>query len=73
MPKTQDFVDFRAATPETGQGAKENTGTAIGAVTGALIGSQFVLPVHFSFALPGAGVPSPLPLGLGVGFRHRSP
>jgi surface antigen len=30
-----------AATPETGQGAKENTGTLVGAVTGGLIGSQF--------------------------------
>jgi surface antigen len=30
-----------AATPETGQGAKENTGTAVGAITGALVGSQF--------------------------------
>jgi len=30
-----------AATPETGQGAKENTGTMVGAVAGGLIGSQF--------------------------------
>lgn len=30
-----------AATPETGQGAKENTGTAVGAIAGALVGSQF--------------------------------
>jgi surface antigen len=30
-----------AATPETGQGAKENTGTAVGAIAGGLIGSQF--------------------------------
>jgi len=30
-----------AATPETGQGAKENTGTAVGALAGALVGSQF--------------------------------
>jgi surface antigen len=30
-----------AATPETGQGAKENTGTFLGAVAGGLIGSQF--------------------------------
>jgi surface antigen len=30
-----------AATPETGQGAKENTGTLLGAGLGALIGSQF--------------------------------
>src|SRR6516164_268931 len=30
-----------SATPETGSGAKENTGTLIGAVTGGLIGSQF--------------------------------
>jgi surface antigen len=30
-----------AATPETGQGAKENTGTLLGALTGGLIGSQF--------------------------------
>ena len=30
-----------AATPETGQGAKENTGTLLGAVAGGLIGSQF--------------------------------
>src|SRR5215471_4955937 len=30
-----------SATPETGQGAKENTGTLIGALTGGLIGSQF--------------------------------
>jgi surface antigen len=30
-----------AATPETGQGAKENTGTLVGAVAGGLIGSQF--------------------------------
>jgi len=28
-----------AATPETGQGAKENTGTAVGAIAGGLIGS----------------------------------
>jgi surface antigen len=30
-----------AATPETGQGAKENTGTFVGALAGGLIGSQF--------------------------------
>src|SRR5438270_5334978 len=30
-----------SATPETGQGAKENTGTLLGAVAGGLIGSQF--------------------------------
>jgi surface antigen len=30
-----------AATPDTGQGAKENTGTLVGAVAGGLIGSQF--------------------------------
>lgn len=30
-----------SATPETGQGAKENTGTLVGALTGGLIGSQF--------------------------------
>src|SRR5215472_9264947 len=30
-----------SATPETGEGAKENTGTLIGALTGGLIGSQF--------------------------------
>ncbi len=30
-----------SATPETGQGAKENTGTLLGALGGALIGSQF--------------------------------
>ena len=30
-----------SATPETGQGAKENTGTLIGALTGGFIGSQF--------------------------------
>ena len=30
-----------SATPETGQGAKENTGTLLGAITGGLIGSQF--------------------------------
>src|ERR1700681_3570165 len=30
-----------AATPETGQGAKENTGTLVGALAGGLIGSQF--------------------------------
>ena len=28
-----------AATPETGQGAKENTGTAAGAIAGGLLGS----------------------------------
>ena len=30
-----------AATPETGQGAHENTGTLLGAVAGGLLGSQF--------------------------------
>src|SRR5262245_21514199 len=30
-----------AATPETGQGAKENPGTAVGALAGALVASQF--------------------------------
>src|SRR5258708_38813929 len=30
-----------AATPESGQGAKENTGTLMGAVAGGFIGSQF--------------------------------
>ena len=30
-----------AGNPETGTGPRENTGTAVGAVTGALIGSQF--------------------------------
>jgi surface antigen len=30
-----------AATPDTGQGAKENTGTLLGAIAGGLIGSQF--------------------------------
>ena len=30
-----------SATPETGQGAKENTGTLVGALAGSLIGSQF--------------------------------
>src|SRR3974390_2182493 len=29
-----------SATPETGQGAKENTGTLVGALAGGLIGSQ---------------------------------
>src|SRR5438105_8318031 len=35
------FLAACSATPETGQGAKENTGTLFGAVTGGLIGSQF--------------------------------
>jgi len=30
-----------SATPETGQGPKENTGTLVGALAGGLIGSQF--------------------------------
>ena len=30
-----------SATPETGQGAKENTGTLVGALAGSVIGSQF--------------------------------
>jgi surface antigen len=30
-----------AGNPETGTGPRENTGTALGAITGALIGSQF--------------------------------
>ena len=47
-----------AATPETGQGAKENTGTAIGAVTGALIGSQFGgnLASHLAAGVAGAAI-----------------
>ena len=47
-----------AATPETGQGAKENTGTAIGAVTGALIGSQFGgnLASHLVAGVAGAAI-----------------
>jgi surface antigen len=35
------LVSACAATPETGQGAKENTGTFVGAIAGGLIGSQF--------------------------------
>ena len=30
-----------AGNPETGTGPRENTGTALGAITGALVGSQF--------------------------------
>src|SRR5207248_10904290 len=35
------FLAACSATPETGQGAKENTGTLFAAVTGGLIGPQF--------------------------------
>ena len=44
-----------AATPETGQGAKENTGTVVGALAGGLIGSQF------SAAEPASASPRDLP------------
>jgi surface antigen len=47
-----------AATPETGQGAKENTGTLLGAVTGGLIGSQFGggTGEHIAAGLAGAAI-----------------
>jgi surface antigen len=47
-----------SATPETGQGAKENTGTLIGAVTGGLIGSQFGggAGEHIAAGLAGAAI-----------------
>jgi surface antigen len=47
-----------AATPETGQGAKENTGTLLGAVAGGLIGSQFGggTGEHIAAGLAGAAV-----------------
>jgi surface antigen len=47
-----------AATPETGQGAKENTGTLLGAVAGGLIGSQFGggTGEHIAAGLAGAAI-----------------
>jgi surface antigen len=47
-----------AATPETGQGAKENTGTLMGAVAGGLIGSQFGggTGEHIAAGLAGAAI-----------------
>jgi surface antigen len=47
-----------AATPETGQGAKENTGTLVGALAGGLIGSQFGGGTgdHIAAGLAGAAI-----------------
>ena len=47
-----------AATPETGQGAKENTGTLVGALAGGLIGSQFGggTGEHIAAGLAGAAI-----------------
>jgi surface antigen len=47
-----------AATPETGQGAKENTGTFVGALAGGLIGSQFGggTGEHIAAGLAGAAI-----------------
>jgi surface antigen len=47
-----------AATPETGQGAKENTGTLVGAIAGGLIGSQFGggTGEHIAAGLAGAAI-----------------
>jgi len=47
-----------SATPETGQGAKENTGTFLGALTGGLIGSQFGggTGEHIAAGLAGAAI-----------------
>jgi len=47
-----------AANPENGTGAKENTGTAVGALTGALVGSQFGGGTggHIAGAIAGAAI-----------------
>src|ERR1700676_3244434 len=47
-----------AATPETGQGAKENTGTLVGALAGGLIGLQFGggTGEHIAAGLAGAAI-----------------
>src|SRR6478672_877497 len=47
-----------AATPETGQGPKENTGTLVGALAGGLIGSQFGggTGEHIAAGLAGAAI-----------------
>ena len=47
-----------SATPETGQGGKENTGTLLGALTGGLIGSQFGggTGEHIAAGLAGAAI-----------------
>jgi surface antigen len=47
-----------AATPETGQGAKENTGTLLGAIAGGVIGSQFGggTGEHIAAGLAGAAI-----------------
>jgi hypothetical protein len=50
-----------SATPETGQGAKENTGTLVGALAGGLIGSQFGggAGEHIAAGLAGAAIGGP--------------
>ena len=47
-----------AAPPDTGQGAKENTGTLVGALAGGLIGSQFGggTGEHIAAGLAGAAI-----------------
>jgi surface antigen len=59
-----------AATPETGQGAKENTGTLVGAVAGGLIGSQFGggTGEHVAAGLAGAAIGGLIGNRIGAGM-----
>ena len=59
-----------AATPETGQGAKENTGTLVGALAGGLIGSQFGggTGEHIAAGLAGAAIGGMIGNRIGAGM-----
>src|SRR6266699_6587486 len=59
-----------AATPETGQGAKENTGTLLGAVAGGLIGSQFGggTGEHIAAGIAGAAIGGMIGNRIGAGM-----
>lgn len=62
-----------AATPETGQGAKENTGTLVGALAGGLIGSQFGGSTgdHIAAGLAGAAIGGLIGNRIGAGMDEE--
>jgi surface antigen len=62
-----------AATPETGQGAKENTGTLMGAIAGGLIGSQFGggTGEHIAAGLAGAAIGGMIGNRIGAGMDDQ--
>src|ERR1700731_5346438 len=62
-----------AATPETGQGAKENTGPLRGAIAGGLIGSQFGggTGEHIAAGLAGAAIGGMIGNRIGAGMDDQ--